>query len=61
MPDETPYPVPGHKPFVDCPVHLLVVPVDEWGRLAGSCPRCRDEAAQALPLVTRSARLAVSA
>ena len=61
MPTETPYPVPVRKPFCECPVHLLVVPVDERGRLAGSCPACRREAEAALPLVARSERLAVSA
>ena len=61
MPTETPYPVPGRKPFVECPVHLLVVPVDEAGRLSGQCPGCRREAEQALPLMARSERRAVSA
>jgi len=61
MPAETPYPVPGRKPFCECPVHLLVVPVDEQGRLAGSCPDCRREAEHALPLVQLSEPLAVSA
>lgn len=60
MPTETPYPVPGRKPFVECPVHLLVVPVDEGGRLKGPCPACRREAEQALPLVARSVRVEVT-
>ena len=61
MTTETPYPVPGRRPFVECPVHLLVVPVDEAGRLKGSCPECRREVERALPLVAYPRNLAVSA
>jgi hypothetical protein len=42
------YPVRGVRSFVECPVHLLAVAVDEAGRLVSTCPACVREADEAL-------------
>ena len=31
--------------YVPCPSHDLLVPLDEHGKLIGSCPGCTEEAA----------------
>lgn len=38
------YPVTSRRSVLDCPVHDCAVPLDEQGRVAGSCPDCRAEA-----------------
>jgi hypothetical protein len=42
------YPVPGVTSILECPVHQLVVALDNQGRITSSCPGCRREAEAAI-------------
>jgi hypothetical protein len=42
------YPVPGVTSILECPIHELVVALDNQGRIVSSCPACRREAEAAI-------------
>lgn len=45
------YPVTGRASILECPVHLLIVALDEAGRIKSACPDCVAEADAAMRLV----------
>lgn len=47
------YPVAGPASVLECPVHGLIVALDDQGRVHSPCPACKSEADRAQHLVEK--------
>lgn len=46
------YPVTGRASIIECPVHDLIVALNDSGRICSPCPGCQREAQHAIGLVS---------